>query len=117
MYINPQFFFTETRNPFVQEKREFPIYFGYSKQEKLYVNIDVPEGYIVESIPKPVKLLTGENVGSFILNCTSSGNKIQITIVKDINKEIVSSDFYDVLKDFYQQMIDKQNEKIVLKKI
>ncbi|MBC7846585.1 MAG: DUF3857 domain-containing protein [Flavobacterium sp.] len=117
MYINPQLFFTQTQNPFVQEKREFPVYFGYPKQEKLNVNIDIPEGYVVESIPKSIKLLTGENVGSFILNCATSGNKIQIAISKEINKEIVSSDYYDVLKKFYQQMIDKENEKIVLKKI
>lgn len=117
MYINPQLFFTQTKNPFVQEKREFPIYFGYPKQEKFNVNIDVPEGYVVESIPKPIKLLTGENVGSFVMNCANLGNKIQIVISKEMNQEIVSSDFYSVLKNFYQQMIDKQNEKIVLKKI
>jgi hypothetical protein len=117
MYINPQLFFTQSQNPFLQEKREFPVYFGYPKQEKLNINIDIPEGYVVESIPKPIKLLTGENVGSFVMNCVNLGNKVQIAISKEINKEIVSSDFYDVLKKFYQQMIDKQNEKIVLKKI
>ncbi len=44
-------------------------------------------------------------------------NSIQIVITKDINTAIVQADFYPVLKDFYQQMTDKQNEKIVLKKI
>lgn len=117
MYINPQLFFTQTQNPFVQEKREFPIYFGYSKQEKLNINIDIPKGYVVESIPKSIKFITGDNVGSYALNCTTLEDKIQIAISKEINKEIVSSDFYGVLKKFYQQMIDKQNEKIVLKKI
>jgi hypothetical protein len=29
----------------------------------------------------------------------------------------VHADFYDSIKEFYQKMIDKQNEKIVLKKI
>jgi len=117
MYINPQLFFTQSQNPFVQEKREFPVYFGYPKQEKLNINIDIPEGYVIESIPKPIKLLTGENVGSFVMNCANLGNKIQIVISKEMNQEIVSSNFYSVLKNFYQQMIDKQNEKIVLKKI
>lgn len=117
MYINPQLFFTQTQNPFVQEKRELPIYFGYPKQEKTTISMAVPSGYIVESIPKSIKLITGENVGLFTLNCITSEDKIQIVISKEINKEIVPSDFYDVLKSFYQQMIDKQNEKIVLKKI
>lgn len=117
MYINPLLFLTQTKNPFIQEKRELPIYFGYPKQDKFNISIEIPEGYSVESIPKPIKISTGENVGLFIFNVLSEGNKIQIVITEDMNKAIVSSDFYEVLKDFYQQMIDKQNEKIVLKRI
>ncbi len=117
MYINPKLFFTQSKNPFVQEKRQFPVYFGCPRQEKFNVNIDVPEGYVVESLPKPIKIQTGGNVASFSFNCVTSDKKIQILIAEETNKEIVSSDFYDVLKKFYQQMIDKQNEKIVLKKI
>lgn len=117
MYINPKLFFTQTKNPFVQEERQYPIYFGCPRQEKLNVNIDIPEGYVVESLPKSIKIQTGENVGSFVFNSVTSDNKIQIVIAEDVNKGIVSSTFYDVLKSFYQQMTDKQNEKIVLKKI
>jgi hypothetical protein len=117
MYINPKLFFTQTKNPFVQEERQLPIYFGCPRQEKFNVNIDIPEGYMVESLPKSLKLETGENVGSFSFNSVTSDNKIQIIIVQDTNKRIVSSSFYDVLKAFYQQLTEKENEKIVLKKI
>jgi hypothetical protein len=47
----------------------------------------------------------------------NTDNKIQLAITSTINTAIVTPDFYPVLKGFYQQMIDKQNEKIVLKKI
>ena len=117
IYINPQLFLAETKNPFVQEKRSFPIYFGYPDQEKFNVNIEIPKGYAVESIPKGIKLQTRESVVSFIFNAAISNNTIQIAIVKESNKQLVSSGFYSDLKAFYQQMIDKQNEKIVLKKI
>ncbi|MBA4318695.1 MAG: hypothetical protein C0412_09860, partial [Flavobacterium sp.] len=117
MYINPKLFFTQTKNPFVQEERQFPVYFGCPRQEKLNVNIDIPEGYVVESLPKSIKIKTGEDVGSFSFNSITSDKKIQIVITEEENKGVVSSSFYDVLKTFYQQMTDKQNEKIVLKKI
>ena len=117
MYIDPLLFFTQTKNPFVQEKREFPIYFGYPKQENFNVSIEIPEGYAIESIPKAMKISTGENVGLFTFNILSQGNKIQILVTKDINTALVSADFYDVLKNFFQQMIEKQNEKIILKKV
>jgi hypothetical protein len=117
IYFDPLLFLTQTKNPFRQEKRELPIYFGYPKQGKFNISIEIPEGYSVESVPKAIKISTGENLGMFTFNILSEGNKIQIVITEEINKAIVSADFYDVLKDFYQQIIDKQNEKIVLKKI
>jgi len=117
MYINPKLFFTQTKNPFVQEERECPVYFGCPKQEKFNFNIDIPQGYELESLPKPIKIQTRENVCTFSFNCLASGSRIQIVITEDINKGMVSSNFYDELKSFFKQMIDKQNEKIVLKKI
>jgi hypothetical protein len=117
MYINPLLFFTQTKNPFVQEKREFPIYFGYPQQEKFIVNIEIPEGYVVESFPRAVKITTIDDIGLFTFNISVSGNKIQIQAVKDINRAMLSANYYIVLKDFFQKMIDKQNEKIVLKRI
>lgn len=117
IYINPQLFLAETKNPFVQEKRDYPIYFGYPTQEKFNINIEIPKGYAVESIPKAIKLQTRENIVSFTFNAEISNNTIQIAIVEDSNKQLVSSGVYPVLKDFYKQMIDKLNEKIVLKKI
>ncbi len=117
IYLTPLLFYKQKNNPFVQEKREMPIYFGYPKQSKYNINIEIPAGYNIESMPKPIKISTGENVGVFIFNCIAVGNKIQVQITIEINTAIVSPDYYDVLKDFFQQMIDKQNEKIVLKKV
>lgn len=117
MYISPKLFFTQTINPFVLEKREFPVYFGCPKQEKYIMNIQIPEGYVVETIPKSIKLETGDKVCSFVFKSLVTDNGFQISVIEDTNKQLVASDFYNVLKDFYQQMIDKQNEKIVLRKI
>lgn len=117
MYINPLLFFTQPQNPFVQEKREYPIDFSYPSQSKYNINIEIPEGYVVESMPTPVNIVTGSGVGDFKFVIVNTDNKIQLVIISNINTAIVVSDFYPVIKDFFQQMIDKQNEKIVLKKI
>jgi hypothetical protein len=117
MFINPKLFFTNSRNPFMKEERQMPIYFGYPKQKKYQITINIPEGYLVESVPKPIKIATVENVGLFIFNILPEGKRIQISLTEEINAPLVSSDFYEVLKDFFQQMIDKQNEKIVLIKV
>jgi hypothetical protein len=32
------------------------MYFGYQQENKYNIIMEVPEGYAVESIPKPIKL-------------------------------------------------------------
>lgn len=117
MYFTPQLFLRDVENPFKQEKREYPVDFGYPISNKYNIIIEIPEGYAVESMPKPLNLATGDNIGLFRFNISAIENKIQVQITTDINEAIVPSDFYDALKDFFKQMIEKQNEKIVLKKI
>jgi hypothetical protein len=117
MFINPMLFFTLNKNPFVQEKRLMPIYFGYPKQEKYNINLEIPEGYIVESTPKTMKIAMEDKVVLFTINTQVEGNRIQIIITKEMNVAVLTADYYDDLKDFFQKIIDKQNEKIVLKKL
>jgi hypothetical protein len=117
VYINPMLFFTETHNPFVQEKREMPIYFGYPKTERYNISYEIPEGYTIESLPKPMKIATEGKELTFSFNAVHDQNKIQILIAEEVNTAIISGDYYETIKDFYQKMIDKENEKIVLKKI
>ncbi|MBA0884154.1 DUF3857 domain-containing protein [Flavobacterium undicola] len=117
MFINPLLFFTTNKNPFVQEKRKMPIYFGYPRQEKYNLNFEIPEGYEVESIPKPMKIATEDKSMVFLINSTVNGDHVQIAVTKEINIGIAAADLYGGLKDFYQKMIEMQHEKIVLKKI
>ncbi|SEA59593.1 protein of unknown function [Flavobacterium gillisiae] len=117
IYITPLLFYNDTKNPFVENKRQMPIYFGFPKQEKYNINIEIPPGYKVESLPESVKVSTVDGIASFSINIMSVGNKIQIAVTKEISKAIVSADYYDVLKDFFQQVLDKQNEKIILIKV
>jgi hypothetical protein len=117
IYVSPMLYLVAKENPFKQEVREYPVDFGYPKQEKYNININIPEGFVVESMPQPINIATGDNVGAFKYIIANTGTSVQIVITKDINTSIVQADFYPVLKDFFQKMTDKQNEKIVLKKI
>ncbi|WP_367756973.1 hypothetical protein [Flavobacterium sp. WC2430] len=117
IYINPLLFFNTTQNPFVLGKRLMPVYFGYPKTDKYNINIEIPKGYKVVSVPQPIKISTANSVESYSINIAYDNDKIQIAIVKEINLAVVPPDLYDALKDFFQKMMEKQNEKIVLTKI
>ncbi|MDR7372488.1 DUF3857 domain-containing protein [Flavobacterium aquidurense] len=117
IFINPLLFFTRTKNPFTQEKRQMGIYFGYPEQEKFNLNLNIPEGYVVESLPQPTRISSEDKAISYTFNISNEGNKIQIICLMEINSSIFAAEAYTGLKDLFQKMLASQNEKIVLKKI
>ena len=116
IYINPMLFLSQSENPFKQEKREYPIDFVFPHQDKYMIGIKLPDGYVVESIPQPIALSMEDNLGSFKYNLVANGSQIQVVVTLDINYASFGPDYYETLKSFYQKVIEKQNEKIVLKK-
>lgn len=117
MFVNPLLFFTTNKNPFNQEKRQMAIYLGYPTQKKINLNLEIPEGYVVESMPNPIRISSENKEIVFILNISNLGNKIQISCTKEINDSIFAAGDYNALKELFQKVIVSQNEKIVLKKI
>lgn len=117
MYFSPMLFLAMTQNPFKQETRKYPIDFLYPNQDKYLINITIPEGYAVESLPAAMAMNISDNLGGFKYMISNTGQQIQLMVTLDINSSIVSSEYYDELKEFYALMIKKQTEKIVLKKV
>lgn len=117
MYFSPLLFLGWDENPFKQEVREYPVDFIYPNQDKYTINIKIPEGYTVESLPAKVNMeMEGKETG-FKYSISNNGQQIQGLIVFDINQSIIGSEQYTSLKSFFKAMIEKENEKIVLKKI
>ena len=117
MLINPLLFFTTSKNPFRQDVRELPIYFGYPHHNKYNVSFEIPSAYTIESIPKSITIATPDNIEVFTYKIVALGNKIQVVATIENNGTLLPADFYGDLKEFYQKVIEKQNEKIILKKI
>lgn len=117
MYVSPLLFYAMSENPFKREKREYPIDFTFPIHEKHTISIEIPEGYAIESLPKSEGFAITENMASFRYVMNQSGNKIQVMIQEELNAPIISSEHYEDLKNYYQKVVDKHNEKIVLKRI
>ncbi|WP_396158505.1 DUF3857 domain-containing protein [Flavobacterium sp.] len=116
MYVSPFLVFAQTENPFKQEKREYPIDFVYPDQDKFSVSLTIPQGYVVESLPQSKALAMPDNLASFKYIISNTGNQIQLLYTHDTNQAIIGSEYYEELKSFYKEIVEKQNEKIVLKK-
>ncbi|MFN7328553.1 MAG: transglutaminase, partial [Bacteroidota bacterium] len=106
----------EESNPFKQEERKYPIDFGAPFDYVYFIKLTLPQGFVVEELPKSKVLALPGNAARYIFNVAQSGNSINITSNFSINKGVFSQDEYPNLREFYNQMVAKQAEQIVVKK-
>lgn len=117
IYVSPMLFFTNEQNPFKQDLREYPVDFGFPFMDKYNITLQIPDGFTAEVLPAPSIINMEDNLGSFKFNIAPTANGYQINIQHQINEAIVSTERYEMLKEYYKAMIAKQTEKIVLKRI
>lgn len=117
LYFSPMLHYQRIRNPFTTAKRNYPIDFVYPFQERYNLNYTIPESYEIESIPRSTTIVLPDGLGMFRYLIEIRGNQIQSVVSFSINQAVVSETYYHDLKEFFKQIIDKQSEKIVLKKI
>ena len=117
LYFSPMLIFATTENPFKQEKREFPVDYDYPRQSTYRINIQIPEGYKIESLPESSAIQLPEDLGIFRFAIKEGNGKIQLVCSTTIKSAIIVQWHYDSLKEFYKHMVEKETEKVVLSKI
>jgi len=115
IYIEPILVGTIKSNPFKREERISMIDFPYSQNYKVISQINIPDGYSAE-LPEPMMVRLPDGKGQFLYNVSQSANTI--SVVSDL--KISGTDFgineYPALKAFFQMVVDKNQELIVLSK-
>jgi len=117
IYLNPMLFFLDEKNPFKQEKREYPIDFGFPFLDKYFITIKIPDNFTVESLPQSTSVVLENDLGVFRFKAAVMENIIQLSIIHQINEVIIPVTNYESLKEYYKIMLAKETEKIVLKRI
>ncbi|MDT8346763.1 MAG: transglutaminase, partial [Flavobacteriaceae bacterium] len=114
LFLKPMLFLTLEENPFKQDDRAFPIDFTYPVTSRYLVTINIPEGYTVDWMPESTTLALPNNAGSFKYMCQKSGNAIQLSITRSINSPVLPESYYAAVKELYNQVIEKETERIIL---
>lgn len=104
-------------NPFKLEKREFPVEFSYPYQIQQVYTYTIPDNYQVEEVPKPLIVTLNNNSGRFLYQVQQLGNKLNVSLLMNLSKSMFLPAEYEHLKQFFQMVIDKQHEYVVLKSI
>lgn len=116
LFFTPLFYDAYEKNPLSLEEREYPVEYPYPVIDKTISKINLPNEYLVESVPESTKISLSDGNGFFEYAVNTNAENIEITSTLQINKTIFPATEYQQLKEMYEMMVKKQQEKIVLKK-
>jgi len=116
IYIDPVLIGRQKNNPFTAPTREYPVDFGVAYSEAYNMQLTIPEGYKVEELPKSKLLALPEGGGKFQYSVSQVENKIVLNFRLSIDKALFIPAEYPNLKEFFNLVINKEAEQIILKK-
>jgi len=117
IYLSPMSGFGFGKNPFLKVDRKFPVNFTFPRDESVIVRYTFPNGYKVEELPANISMSMPEGKAKFVITYQVLGNELVVVSKINIPNTLYLSDDYPALRGFFDEIIKKQNEKVVLTKI
>ncbi|HVV04346.1 MAG TPA: DUF3857 domain-containing protein [Puia sp.] len=116
LYLNPFFGDVLRENPFKAADRKYPVEMPYTTDNLYLLNLEIPDGYEVEELPKSARVALNGDDGSFEYLIAKQENFIQLRCRIKLNKANFTADDYASMRDFYAFIVKKESEQIILKK-
>lgn len=116
IYINPFVVEQLAQNPFTLEDRIYPVDYGSLKEKVYMCKLTLPEGYTIDELPQGKVYIMPGGTAKYTYSITQLGNQVNIISNFQINRNIFLQAEYKNLREFYNQVVAKQAEQIVLKK-
>ena len=115
-YLNPFFINPIKRNPFKLNLRNYPVDLGAPSEERIAINISLPEKFQIKEQPKDISLALPNQGGRYILQTSLMGHNLMLNQQLLFSKAIYSPEEYHYLKEFYNRIIQTQKSDILLAK-
>lgn len=117
VYFNPMFAEAYKQNPFKSAERFYPVEMPYNSDEHFILNIQVPKGYVVDELPKSIRMkMNEEGDAAFDYMIQQQGDNIAMRSRIMMKRTYYAPDEYDMLREFFNLVVKKQSEQIVFKK-
>lgn len=117
IYFNPMFGEGYKKNPFKSEERLYPVEMPYTIDDTYILTMEVPEGYVVDELPKQMVAKYDEEGKSFFeYRIQQSGSTISLRSRIKLDRAFYQPDEYFGLREFFNLIVKKHNEQIVFKK-
>ena len=117
IYLNPMFGEGYKENPFKSATRTYPVEMPYAFDEIYVFRIDVPPGYEVDELPKSTRVNFDEEGKSFFEYIIgNSQGVISFRSRIKLTRSYYLAEEYEILREFFNLIVNKHNEQIVFKK-
>ena len=116
IYFNPILTGSFRENPFKSSERTYPVEMPYPIDESYIFNMEIPNGYMVDELPKSVKVAYNGNEGFFEYLIQKTDMSVQMRCRIKLNNAYFPAEEYSALRDFFAYVVKKQSEQIVFKK-
>jgi len=115
IYISPFAKETLKENPLKQVSRTYPIDMLYPTKRSYYSEIDIPKGYKVDFLPANDKIKNDQFELDYSIAC--DGSKIHVSFAYYFKLSIYQAEDYSKIKYYFNDIVNKGSEKVVLVKI
>ncbi|CAN5357436.1 hypothetical protein BH11BAC3_BH11BAC3_40390 [soil metagenome] len=105
-------------NPFISTNRFSNINFGYRRLLNFNITFQLPETYMIDELPKSMRLITPDKDISFLrqVEYSKEDNQVRCIMQIEFKESLYPADAYPMIKEVYQKLFDYLKEPIVLKK-
>lgn len=100
-------------NPLKEPTRNYPIDFTYRKIRSFETIINIPEGYRILSKPDDF-VVNNPDVRMLYMTDDKTPGVLKVTMVYEFKKDSYQPEVYSKIKGYYNNIVNKFNEKIVL---
>jgi hypothetical protein len=116
LYVSPVMTMNFLENPLKADDREYPVEFSYPFTYKVIMDLHLPKGYIVETLPASRRVMDEGGGISLSYNTSEANGKVQLVFDYNISQCWYGHDQYGMLKELFQQISDIASEQIVIRK-
>jgi hypothetical protein len=103
-------------NPFTSNFRFSDIFFGANQKFTLVVNVNLPEGYNLEGLPKNTTLMMPDTSILFRRLVQGGDGRFSMRTTIEFKKPYYKVTDYDYFREFYKTFFDLLNEQVVIRK-
>lgn len=114
LFFNPFLLEQIEENPFKLKERKYPVDFAYTKSQNIIIAIELPENFTVSEVPESQVITLPGNAATAKILYQAANGQLSVNYQFQINKPMFLPEEYTHLKMFYDKIMNKQKEPVVL---